>query len=89
MIVEWAEDALRDVEAHVTYLEQVNPIAAVELAAALFTTGDSLSFMPYRGRHGRIAGTRELVAIYPYVIVYEVVRDTVVILRIWHGKLLA
>lgn len=88
VIVEWAEDALRDVEAHLTYLKQVNPFAAVELAAALFTAGDSLSFMPFRGRQGRISGTRELVAVYPYVIVYEVIRDSVIVLRVWHGKLL-
>ncbi|MFA6020423.1 MAG: type II toxin-antitoxin system RelE/ParE family toxin [Rhodospirillales bacterium] len=88
MKVEWAEEALQDIEAHVAYLSQVNPFAAVELAAALFSAGESLSFMPYRGRQGRVPGTRELVVVYPYVIAYEAARNTVTVLRVWHGKLL-
>ena len=41
---------------------------------------------PRRGRLGKVTGTRELVAIYPYIIVYEVIKnDDVVILNVWHG----
>lgn len=85
----WTAPAVRDVQAHVTYLAEVNPLAARELSITLFTAGDSLSALPYRGRRGRIPGTRELLAASPYVIVYEVNESTVTILRIWHGKLLA
>ncbi|HWK45023.1 MAG TPA: type II toxin-antitoxin system RelE/ParE family toxin [Stellaceae bacterium] len=49
--------------------------------------GDSLGVFPRRGRRGRIPGTRELVAAFPYLIVYEVTdADTVTILRVWHGS---
>lgn len=89
MKVVWKTTALRDVEAHVGYLAEVNPIAARELAITHFTTGDSLSALPNRGRPGRIPGTRELLVASPYVIVYEVGTDTVSILRVWHSKLLA
>lgn len=89
MKIVWAASALKDIEAHYTYLEQVNPIAARELAIALFTAGDSLSALPLRGRVGRIAGTRELLAVSPYVIVYEVSSDIVTLQRVWHGSLLA
>ncbi|UEM21074.1 type II toxin-antitoxin system RelE/ParE family toxin [Skermanella mucosa] len=85
----WTGPAVRDVEAHVRYLGQFNERAARELAISLVKAGDSLAAMPDRGRPGRIAGTRELVALYPYVIVYEVGPESVTIQRIWHGKLLA
>jgi len=85
----WTAPAVRDVQSHVTYLSEVNPLAARELGITLFTTGDSLCALPHRGRRGRIPGTRELLAASPYVIVYEVNDDTVTILRVWHGKLLA
>ncbi|MBF0562231.1 MAG: type II toxin-antitoxin system RelE/ParE family toxin [Alphaproteobacteria bacterium] len=88
MRVRWKTTALRDIEHHVAYLDQVNPRAAHETALALFSAGESLSTFPNRGRHGRIPGTRELLAISPYVIVYEVGADAVEILNVQHGKLL-
>lgn len=88
MKVVWTTPAIHDVEWHVAYLDRVNPLAAADLAIALFTAGDSLTAMPNRGRPGRAKGTRELLAVYPYVIVYEVGPDTVTIQRVWHGKLL-
>jgi toxin ParE1/3/4 len=41
---------------------------------------------PYRGRPGRQAGTRELVIMPPYLIVYRVSgTEAVTILRVWHA----
>ena len=89
MKVVWSWPAIRDIAAHSDYLAQFNSVASRELAASLFAAGDSLSAMPDRGRRGRSEGTRELVACYPYVIVYEVGADRVEILRVWHGRQLA
>jgi len=89
MTVRWTRRALRDVETHVAYLDQVNPRAAQDLAIALIEAGDSLSMMPRRGRPGRIPGTRELLAVSPYLIVYDIDGDDVTILRVWHGRLVA
>lgn len=89
MKVLWSDPAVWDVEGHVRYLADVNPLAARELAITLFTLGDSLAALPNRGRPGRVEGTRELVAVFPYVMVYQVDEHTVTILRVWHGKLLA
>ena len=89
MKVVWTQPAIQDVRSHVGYLAEVNPLAARELSITLFTAGDSLCALPLRGRRGRIPGTRELLAASPYVIAYEVGEDTVTILRVWHGKLLA
>jgi len=87
MKVEWRSSALDDRDAIIEYLEPLNPHAAVNLLQALVLAGDSLALFPCRGRQGLAAGTRELVAIWPYLIVYEIneAAGTVSILRLWHG----
>ena len=41
---------------------------------------------PFIGRNGRVEGTREwIVRGLPYIIVYRVTADTVVVLAIFHG----
>jgi plasmid stabilization system protein ParE len=52
---------------------------------ALVAACDRLEHLPERGRPGLVAGTRELVALWPYVIVYRVFEDSVEVIRIWHG----
>ncbi len=87
MKVEWRPSALDDRDAIIEYLEPLNPHAAANLLQALILAGDSLTLFPHRGRPGLAAGTRELVAVWPYLIIYEIgdEADTVSILRIWHG----
>ena len=87
MKVEWADSALTDIERIVAYLKPLNPFAARQIARKLFAAGDSLATFPHRGRLGLAGGTRELVIVRPYLLVYEV-DDTgglVRILRVWHG----
>jgi toxin ParE1/3/4 len=85
--VEWRQSALDDRNAIIAYLEPLNPHAAANLLQALVLAGDSLTLFPYRGRPGLAAGTRELVAVWPYLIVYEIdaTANRVSILRVWHG----
>ena len=85
MPVEWADAALRDLARHVAYLDQFNRRAADTVARHILNAGNGLKIFAHKGRPGRISGTRELVAVYPYVIVYEIERDLVRIVRIWHG----
>ena len=87
MRVEWRPSALADRDAIIFYLEPLNPYAAANLLRAMVIAGDSLVLFPNRGRLGLVTGTRELVAVWPYLIVYEVdpETDTVRILRVWHG----
>ena len=84
MRVIWSPTALRHVTHAYEYLEDFNPYAATALAEALLAAGDSLENFPLRGR--RVPGTdlRELVTAYPYIIRYQIVQDTVRILRIRH-----
>jgi toxin ParE1/3/4 len=84
--VVWRARALADVSRIVRYIAVDNPVAARRLGRELLLAGDSLMMFPRRGRPGRQTGTRELVAMPPYIIVYRVTgTDTVIILRIWHA----
>jgi toxin ParE1/3/4 len=77
---------LADVSRIVRYIAAENPVAARQIGRELLLAGDSLAILPRRGRPGRLAGTRELVVMPPYLIVYRVSgADAVTILRIWHA----
>ena len=69
----------------IEHIEIENPIAARRVARELLLAADSLALFPQRGRIGRAEGTRELVALWPYIVVYEIDTDAVRILRVWHG----
>ncbi len=90
MNVVWSAPALRDLAAIRAYLRSFNPVAANPVAARkiareLRLAGDSLASFPSRGRVGLSPGTWELVAVPPYVLVYEAADVEVTILAIWHG----
>ena len=64
---------------------QDSPAAANRVAVQLLAACDRLEYLPERGRPGLVPNTRELVALWPYVIVYRVTPDGVQVARIWHG----
>ena len=84
MIVRWRRPATADLFRIVNFIAQQNPVAAQRVAEESLLSGESLAFFPRRGRKGA-SGTRELATVRPYVIVYEVAEDRVLILRIWHA----
>jgi toxin ParE1/3/4 len=84
--VAWRAKALADVGRIVRYIAADNPVAAKRVGRKLLLAGDSLMMFPRRGRRGRLPGTRELVVMPPYIIVYRISgADTVTILRVWHA----
>ncbi len=85
MRVVWRASALADRDAIITYIEERNPLAAFELLEALVLAADRLGEFPYIGRPSAAQGARELVAISPYILIYEVGEYEVRILRVWHG----
>ena len=86
-MVLWQAAARADVVRLVHYIAEENPIAARRVAQELVLAGDGLVIFPRRGRIGRIHGTRELVTVSPYIIVYEVDESGhVLILNVWHGS---
>jgi toxin ParE1/3/4 len=84
--VVWRTRALADVSRIVRHIAADNPVAAKRVGREILLAGDSLVMFPYRGRPGRQAGTRELVVMPPYLIVYRVSgTEAVMILRVWHA----
>lgn len=85
MRVSWSGQARNDLLAADAYLSAINPRAAQILFQAMVLAADSLVSLPNRDRAGQTPGTREIVVIRPYILVYRVVGDEVVFLRIWHA----
>lgn len=84
MQVRWAPAARRDLQRIRAYIAEFNPWAANRIAVRILAAADSLEHLPRRGRPGLEAGTRELVGVPPYIIVYRVT-DQVEIARVWHA----
>jgi len=84
--VVWRKSAVRDIRRISAYIALENPLAAQRVLRELVVAGDSLGTFPLRGRRGLAPGTRELVTLQPYIIVYRVLPEGVVrILRVWHA----
>jgi len=81
----FAAPALADLLRIRTHIGQNSPAAANRVAVQLVAACDRLEYLPERGRPSLVPGTRELVALWPYVIMYRIAREEVQILRIWHG----
>lgn len=68
----WSDGALRDLARHVRYIADFNPRAAAMFAHELRAAAKNLRAFPHRGRPGQQANTRELVTVWPYVMVYNI-----------------
>jgi toxin ParE1/3/4 len=86
MRVCWTTPAANDLYNIVRYIQQDDPAAASEVAKILYEGCGSLRDFPYRGRKGRIKGSRELVFPgLPYIVVYQIHDQVLDLLRIYHG----
>jgi toxin ParE1/3/4 len=86
MRIAWEEEAERDLDRMVAYILQDDPAAALHLVDVIREAVQILANHPHIGRVGRVVDTRELVI--PgtrYIVAYQVLGDTVVILRVLHG----
>lgn len=82
----WTPEAADDLEKISDFLYERSPTAAVDVVRRIYSTPIILKRFPNLGRPGRKSGTRELVVTsLPYIIIYEVARNAVRILRILHG----
>jgi toxin ParE1/3/4 len=79
------EQAIGDLVALRGELGESGPLAASRVGIQLMAACDRLEYQFQRGRPGAVPGTRELVEVWPYVIVYRVMPDAVQILRICKG----
>jgi len=85
--IEWSAHALSDLEAISEYSEQDRNLeTANRVTRTIYDAIQSLRTLPYRGRYGRIADTRDLVIPrLPYIVVYRVFEERVLVLSIVHG----
>ncbi len=78
--------ALRDIQAIRGYIATENPTAAERVRLSILKTIQILTEFPFLGRPGRRKGTREkTVPRLPYLVLYRIGEDELVILRVYHG----
>ncbi len=85
MKVRITDPAKADLSSIRLYLQSQSPAAARSIGRKLRDACVSLADFPDRSRIGNVPGTRENVAVWPYVIVYRITKTEVQILRVWHG----
>jgi toxin ParE1/3/4 len=79
--------ALSDLQTISEYIEQGRSLeTANRVSRSIYDAVQSLRTMPRRGRQGRLENTRELVvSSLPYLVVYQVFDERLLILNIVHG----
>ena len=86
MKIEWLPEAERNRASQIAYIAERNPQAAIDMGDAIEAAVARLADNPESAPRGRVPGTRELVVTgTPYVVVYRIEPDAVVILRVLHG----
>ena len=85
MVVLWTPMAEADLAAIFDFIADDNLQAAVDMDRLLRKSGNSLALFPYKGRLGKVAKTRELIAHPNYIVVYRIIDDNIQILSILHA----
>lgn len=88
MNVRWTTGAAGNLDQVAGYVSHENPPAAVATVLKIIEAAQMLAEYPALGRRGRERGTRELVvAGLPYIIIYAVHREDLVIIRVLHAAM--
>ena len=86
MKIRWTTPATRQLAAAYEFITADNRKAARKLTTEIWKAVDLLGRHPEAGRKGRVPGTRELVVRRtPFVVAYQVKKDEVQILAVWHA----
>ncbi|UTO28704.1 type II toxin-antitoxin system RelE/ParE family toxin [Bartonella harrusi] len=80
-----AEDAVRDLEKIIEYINIHNSIAAKRLKVEIIEKFDGLLEYPFRYREGIVDNTREMLTAKNYVTIYSVENEIITILRVLHS----
>ena len=74
MQIRWSPAAADDLSRIIEFIRRDSPQAAQRVALAIYDHAASLSQFPYKGRTGRVEGTRELpLPSLPFIVVYRIV----------------
>lgn len=86
MRVRWTTDPADDLERICDYIAESRPESARRVAPSVVERIGKLTF-PRLGRSGRVRGTREIAfpSASPFVAIYEVREEEIIVLRILHG----
>jgi toxin ParE1/3/4 len=86
MRVRWTTDAADDLERICDYIAESRPESAQRVAQSVVERIGTLETFPQLGRSGRVQGTREIAfPPLPFVAIYEVREEEIIVLRILHG----
>lgn len=85
MLLVWRPMALTDREVIMDYIAQDDPAAAVALDDEFENKAELARQRPTLYRTGRIRGTREIVVLPNYVMVYRIDGDKLIVLRVLHA----
>jgi toxin ParE1/3/4 len=84
--IRWTTAATTDLESITDYLFEKTPQNAAQLIRKIYEAPQTLKNYPNLGRAGKKEGTRELVLTpLPYVVIYKIMDDTIIIVRVLHG----
>lgn len=84
--IRWTKRALRRIDDIGQWISIENIRAASHVVEQIIVAAQALEMHPYRGRPGRVAGTRELVVpSLPYIIAYRVAEQHISILTVLHA----
>jgi toxin ParE1/3/4 len=87
MRVRWTTDAANDLAKIVDRIRAENPGAALHVARTIYNAVSDLRKFPASGRAGLVQNTKELIfPPWPYIVVYEVHDDQVIVLRVRHAS---
>ncbi|MCP3700417.1 MAG: type II toxin-antitoxin system RelE/ParE family toxin [Aliivibrio sp.] len=84
--LEWSAFSRDDLVSIVEYIAEDNLDAAQRVFNDIRNKTEHLRDYPQMGRIGRVAGTRELVVLGNYIVVYQERQDVIHILRVIHSS---
>ncbi len=88
-MAEWTVSALSDLDVTLEHIAEDNPEAAQIVGTRILAAVARLDQFPEIGRAGRRQSTRELaIPRLPYLLVYQLRQQHVVLLRVLHSSLL-
>ena len=88
MRIRWTEGAVGNLDQVEEYIALDNPPAAIAAVNKIIDSAQMLADYPTIGKRGRERGTRELVvAGLPFIVIYAVQREELVILRVLHTSM--
>ena len=81
----WQPKARAQLKGIILYIADRNYPAAIRLESSILHHVDYLRALPFIGRPGKVAGTRELVVHPNYILIYRVGEEAVEIIRVLHA----